>query len=108
MNILLAAIIFTFFAVFAPSSHGDRPLLHAAQSNGEIQYLNFKLPIARLQAAGLVTRIAVSVLPAPFFIFFEPVSTQTLVSFLKQDFILIKKILTFPNSPLTFCEVLQI
>ena len=108
MNILLAAIIFTFFAVFAPTSHGDRPLLHADHKNGEVQYLDFKLPIARLQAQAEVQDTSIPLWLSPYFALVLAPAFKISSLFLKQIFTLRYKLLSVRTSPFLFCEILQI
>lgn len=107
MNIFLAAIIFTFFAVFAPTSHGDRPLLHADQTNGEIAYSNFKLPIARLQSVISIEKALPPLLVSHYFTSTESVTFEPLL-FLRKIFSQNNKLLIFHKSPLVFCEILQV
>lgn len=107
MNILLAAIIFTFFAVFAPTSHGDRPLLHADHSNGEVAYLDFKIPIARLQAATTIEKAFTPVLVSHFFTTFELLTFKPYL-FLPTVFSKNIKILIIDSTPFVFCEILQV
>lgn len=108
MNVLLAAIIFTFFAVFAPNSHGDRPLLLADQKNGEIQYSDFKLPIARLQAQAEVAKTLLPLFISLYFIPVYKLAFDISSLFLKPIFTLQNTLLSFHTSPLVFCEILQV
>ena len=107
MNILLAAIIFSFFAVFAPTSHGDRPLLHADPVNGEIAYSNFKLPIGyRPNFKTLTKSLVPNIVPVNLFVveFF----TEKFEQLLNNKYELRKNILSIWSSPFSFCEVLQV
>ncbi len=108
MNVLLAAIIFTFFAVFAPNSHGDRPLLLADQKNGEIQYSDFKLPIGRLQTQIEIEKTFLPLFVSPYFILVYIQTFDISSLFLKQSFTLRNKLLSFHTSPFVFCEILQV
>lgn len=107
MNVLLAAIIFTFFAVFAPTSHGDRPLLHADHKNGEIQYSDFKLPLARLQSHVTVEKTFSFLFLSSYFIAVIPPAINEF-TFLKKSFVQKDKLLSFHTSPFVFCEILQV
>lgn len=108
VNVLLATIIFTFFAVFAPTSHGDRPLLHADHKNGEIQYSDFKLPIGRLQAHAEVKDTSLPLFVSPYFILVYAPVFDISALFLKQSFTLQNKLLSIHTSPFVFCEILQV
>ncbi len=107
MNILLAAIIFSFFAVFAPTSHGDRPLLHAESVNGEVAYSDFKLPIGyRPNFKTLIKSLAPNIVPVNLFVaeFF----IEKFKLFLNNKYELRSNILSVWSSPFSFCEVLQV
>lgn len=108
MNVLLAAIIFSFFAVFAPNSHGDRPLLLADQKNGEIQYSDFKLPIGRLQAQAEVEDSSLPLFVSPYFILVYAPVFDISALFLKRSFSLKNNLLSVHTSPFVFCEILQV
>ncbi|MCM2353537.1 MAG: hypothetical protein NDI63_07945 [Pseudobdellovibrio sp.] len=108
MSILLAAIIFTFFAVFAPNSHGDRPLLLADHKEGEIQYSEFKLPIGRLQAQAEVENTLYPLFVSPYFILLYAQILDISALFLKQSFSLKNNLLSVHTSPFVFCEILQV
>lgn len=105
MNIFLSAIIFSFFAVFAPTSHGDRPLLHADRTNGEIAYSDFKLPLARLQTMVVSVKIKATIVLSVFLIasdiFNIHFNLQKILAFIENQ-------ISLQSCPFIFCEILQV
>lgn len=108
MKIFLAAIIFSFFAVFAPSSHGDRPLLHAEPTNGTIKYSDFKLPIARLHVQNKIERLRIAVVHTNGSFFLDTLNPFSLFKSSFKSYDRDGQILSFKVAPLIFDEVLQI
>lgn len=109
MRLLLAAILFLFFAIYAPTSHGDRPLLFSKQQQQDkIEYSQFKLPLARQQAAvPSIKTVSVNYKSTSFFsVFLIPFQAPALLSNYKPTDQ--THLLFFSSAPLVFFEILQV
>lgn len=107
VRLILAAIIFAFFAVFAPTSHGDRPLLFAEQQQDKIEYPDLKLPLARMQKNARPNKHTPQLLANFYFLTLIQFSLETPVT-PEPPLLATNLILAFSTSPLIFSEILHV